>query len=162
MPTTLNTPLSLYSIPVVWAVGIWPARKRIGLIERNIGFDNKQPRDNIGKLTDEYQHVDQEKIDTASRMESAHNNSLEMFPLWIGAVLAGNQVGLDNWTLNVASIAFIGIRLAYSYIYVNQKTDRQATLRSIAWLASISIPMTLIIKAANKTKAIGQFRGIAT
>jgi len=153
MPLTLSTPLSLYSIPVVWYVGIWPVRRRVGLINRTIGFDNKQPRGNLDRLSD-LQALYPEQTKAAERMEGAHKNGTEILPLWIGAVLAANQVGLDDYLLNIASVAFIGIRILYNYVYINQKTDKQATLRSAIWIASLSIPMTLIVKSANKIRAL--------
>ncbi|KAI0082387.1 hypothetical protein K474DRAFT_1702908 [Panus rudis PR-1116 ss-1] len=153
MSFNLNTPFSLYSIPVAYFVGLWPAKRRAGLIDQTIGFDNTLPRANVGRLH-EYPDVSPEVTERAERLEGAHKNSLEILPLWIGAVLTGNIAGLDDVFLNIASASFLGLRLLYNFIYVNQKSNRQGTLRSITWLAGLSIPITVIVRAANRLRSL--------
>ncbi|TCD67549.1 hypothetical protein EIP91_012246 [Steccherinum ochraceum] len=155
---SLNTPgLSFYSIPLVWLVGIWPSRVRNALIDRSVprGFDTvQQPLSNVGRLH-EYPGVKPETAEEVDRAEGAHKNALEMMPLWIGAVsvqLAGNQAGLDDSFMNAASFAFIGARVLYNYIYLRQSNRAESAYRSYAWLASLAIPMTIFIRAANKIR----------
>lgn len=139
MSLLADTPLSLYSIPIVWYVGMWPARKRVSSVPSAIVASvnryfwladwthqssdwfqqvcahfrwnemveiypfSKQPRGNLSRL-DEYPGASLDEIEAAERMEGAHmvcrftvgsailllmhpQNSIEILPLWIGAVV---------------------------------------------------------------------------
>ncbi|KAH8094874.1 hypothetical protein BXZ70DRAFT_1009822 [Cristinia sonorae] len=144
----LNTPgLSLYSIPLVWLVGVWPQRKRLAIIDKSLpgGFNNVQPLSNVGRLTD-YPGVKPETVEEVERAEGAHRNALEIMPLWIGAVLAGNHAGLDESFMNLASVAFIGARVLYNYIYLNQSDKKQAGYRSYTWMVGMGTPSDLSSK----------------
>ncbi|CAL1701240.1 unnamed protein product [Somion occarium] len=148
-----NTPLSLYSIPLLYFVGIWSAKRRTGLFDRAIGFDKQYRPANINSL---YENPDVSPAPTeeSERREATYKNSLEILPLWIGAVLAANLAGLDDVFLNAASASFIALRVLYNYICMNRRNGKQASLRSATWLASTVIPVVLFIRAANKLKAL--------
>ncbi|MGG6496847.1 UNVERIFIED_CONTAM: MAPEG family protein, partial [Bacteroidetes bacterium 56_B9] len=47
----------------------------------------------------------------------------ENLGLFAAAVVAGNIVRLDNWTLNVLSGGYLLSRVAYNLIYINNTTD---------------------------------------
>ncbi|EPQ50925.1 hypothetical protein GLOTRDRAFT_141378 [Gloeophyllum trabeum ATCC 11539] len=150
MPVTLSSPLSLYSIPVVWFIAFVNAPLRTSYITKVAGrFNNADPRGNVKRLLEK----NPEAGARAARMEAANANGNEILPLWAAAVLAGNYAGLENKTLNVCSAAFIALRALYNYIYVNQKTHSQGNLRTITWFAGVFIPLGLLIKAANKVLA---------
>ncbi|KAJ6569147.1 hypothetical protein B0H19DRAFT_691173 [Mycena capillaripes] len=147
--TFLSNPLSFYSIPVVWLTAFVPVTLKSAAIHKVKGFNNVQPRQNVGRVAAD------DKIPPAiarriERMEGAHLNGNENFPIWVAAVLAGNFAGLDNYTMNVVSIAYIFGRVLYNYVYINQERRAQGTIRTIVWFSSLSLPMYLLFSAANK------------
>ncbi|KAH7928568.1 hypothetical protein BV22DRAFT_1030507 [Leucogyrophana mollusca] len=145
-----NAGLSLFSIPAVWFVSFFPASLKTVVIGYTIGFDNVDPRSNVQRIADS--KTSPEVIATVKRMEAAHQNGIETLPLWIAAVLAGNFAGLDKRTLNVAAVAFVSLRVLYTYTYITQKTLTRSILRSTLYFAGISIPLQLLVKAANKVR----------
>ncbi|KAJ7452121.1 hypothetical protein B0H11DRAFT_2246077 [Mycena galericulata] len=124
MPITLSTPLSLYSIPAVWLTAFLPTI----LIEQVKGYNNLAPRQSTGRVAAD-KNLPSEVAARILRMDGAHLNGYENFPIWIAAVLAGNMAGLDNYTLNVVSLMYIGGRITYNYIYFNQATEFQSWVR---------------------------------
>ncbi|KAI1107936.1 hypothetical protein F4804DRAFT_296378 [Jackrogersella minutella] len=52
------------------------------------------------------------------RSENALNNSFENLPLFAIAVLAANVKGLDVFTLNILSLAYLAIRVLYIWVYI--------------------------------------------
>ncbi|GLB42190.1 putative MAPEG family protein [Lyophyllum shimeji] len=151
MSLSSSSPLSLYSIPIVWFLGFYPNVLKGRLLVKTIGFNNVQPRDNVARLE---RHKDAEKVSAeiaakARRLEAAHLNGTETFPLWGIAVLAGNYARMDNETLNKLALSYAVLRIAFNYIYANQTTRFQALLRSAVWTAATSIPLYILVKAAN-------------
>ncbi|KAF8649158.1 hypothetical protein AX16_005956 [Volvariella volvacea WC 439] len=118
-------------------------------IEKLIGYNNVQPRSNTQRIVENKEIPD--KVGArVQRMEGAHLNGNEAFPLWTAAVFAGILVGLDNYTLNTTSLAYIAIRILYNQVYINHESGAVSYLRSIIFFTSVSMPMRLLFKAANK------------
>ncbi|KAJ7146108.1 hypothetical protein C8R44DRAFT_863915 [Mycena epipterygia] len=151
MPVTLSTPLSLYSIPAVWLTAFLPVTLKTMLIEKVKGYNNLEPRPTTSKIAAD-KGIPPAVAARILRMEGAHLNGYENFPIWIAAVLAGNMAGLDNYTLNVASLLYIGGRTVYNIIYFNQSTDFQSYLRTGVYFTTL-LPMYLIFKSAAKIAA---------
>ncbi|KAF9459654.1 hypothetical protein BDZ94DRAFT_1267706 [Collybia nuda] len=148
MSLSLSTPLSLYSIPIVWFLGFYPNVLKGALITKAAGsYNNVAPRTNVSRLTTK--KVDPEITARVARMEAAHMNGNENFPIWAAAVLAGHVVGIDHQTLNTVALAHIILRIMYNYIYINQSSQIQGAIRSAIWTSAISLPFYLFIKAAN-------------
>ncbi|KDQ08628.1 hypothetical protein BOTBODRAFT_37777 [Botryobasidium botryosum FD-172 SS1] len=149
MTLTLASPLSLYSIPALWLVNFVPYSLKRSVVQQNKGgkYDNVQPRDNVAQL--EKKGVPKEVIDKLIRLEGAHQNGLEVFPLWTAAVLISNFAGVSDTTLNTVSAAFLASRLLYTYLYANQSNEAVAGARSATWGVGIAMNMYLI-SAANK------------
>ncbi|KAH8108764.1 hypothetical protein DFH11DRAFT_1843399 [Phellopilus nigrolimitatus] len=148
MPPLLSSPLSMYSIPVVWLMAMYPMNVKFALIEKTIGYNNLQPRSNTKRLL-ESANVPREVAERAERLEGAHLNGYEVLPLWVGAVIAGNQVGIDNKTLNITSAGFILLRLLFNYVYINQSTPTVSWIRSALFFSGVGFPMYLFVKAGN-------------
>ncbi|TFK32355.1 hypothetical protein BDQ12DRAFT_692667 [Crucibulum laeve] len=151
MPSWSST-LSLYSIPVVWFTSFYPQTMKFLIIKNTAGFNNVQPRSNVSKFV-ENKNISPKLAARVERMEGAHLNGNEALPLWFAAVLAGNYAGLSNEILNSVSLSYIVTRLAYNYVYINQETPGKSWLRTSLFFFSLSMPMTLLIKAANKMVA---------
>ncbi|KAJ7474118.1 hypothetical protein FB451DRAFT_284523 [Mycena latifolia] len=145
----LSGALSLYSIPVVWATAFVPMTLKHATIKKVKGWDNVQPRANTSRVAAD-KTVPPAIAARIERMEGAHLNGNENFPIWVAAVLAGNFAGLDNRTLNVVSIAYICGRVLFNLIYINQQTHVQSVMRTIVFFSSLSLPMYLLFAAAGK------------
>ncbi|KAH7887099.1 hypothetical protein F5I97DRAFT_1105039 [Phlebopus sp. FC_14] len=135
--------LALYSIPAVWVLAYVPAFLKNATITRAAGWDNVAPRENIARVRDA------EKTALIKRMDGAHQNGLEILPLWIGAVLAGTATHLDTRTMNVSAVSFITLRALYVYVYVTHKTSLQSLARTFLWLGSTGIALRLLLKAGS-------------
>ncbi|KAK7008041.1 hypothetical protein R3P38DRAFT_2792137 [Favolaschia claudopus] len=163
----LSSPLSLYSIPVVWLTAYVPVALKGRAVMQDSGrrdwqskdvqqvgglrfvLGSVQPRSNVGRVAGD-DKIPRDVAARIERMEGAHLNGLENFPIWAIAVLAGNFAGLDNYTMNIASITYILGRSLYNYIYINQKTRVQSSMRTLVWASSLMFPMYLLVAAANK------------
>ncbi|TFK73399.1 hypothetical protein BDN72DRAFT_834806 [Pluteus cervinus] len=148
-----STPLSLYSIPVAWFVALYPTSLKRFLIQKTAGFDNLDPRKPVRSLADKA--VDPAIIAKASRMDAAHMNGNEGFPLWVAGVLAANIAGVDQRALNVASLLYIILRNLYNFIYINQSKPYHGTARTLVWVTSVAVPMYLLFAAAVKLEHQG-------
>ncbi|KAL5523224.1 hypothetical protein ACEPAF_1491 [Sanghuangporus sanghuang] len=151
MSILLNTPLSLYSIPVVWYTSFYPMNVKFALIQKTMGYNkivSLQPRANTKRIMED-PSVPRDVAERVERLEGAHLNGNEILPLWIGAVLAGNMAGISNKTLNIASAGFIATRMLYNYVYINQSTVRASWTRSALFFTSLGFPMYLLVKAGN-------------
>ncbi|KIJ91426.1 hypothetical protein K443DRAFT_686054 [Laccaria amethystina LaAM-08-1] len=146
MTLTLSSPLSFYSIPAMWLLAYIPGFAKSLTISRLFAFNNVAPRQNLDRLA--RKDIKPEMLAKLKRMEGAHANGLENFPVWTAAVVVGNLAGMEARTLNVASGLYIFLRAIYNYIYITQKTERQAGIRSLVWTLSTAIPLFLMIKGA--------------
>ncbi|KAF8192640.1 hypothetical protein K438DRAFT_853076 [Mycena galopus ATCC 62051] len=152
MSAMLSSPLSMYSIPAVWLTAFLPATMKIILIQKTRGYPNLAPRQATSQVTTD-KGIPPAVAARILRMEGAHLNGYENFPIWIAAVLAGNIARLDNYTLNVVSLLYIGGRITYNYIYFNQATEFQSWLRTGVYFGTLSLPMYVLFKAAAKIAA---------
>ncbi|MCJ1427992.1 hypothetical protein MMC29_005899 [Sticta canariensis] len=138
--------LSLYSIPVVWLISLFPALY-VGQLASN-KFDNSQPRNSVGKLVND-QSIDSRTKARIARAHGAQLNGFENIGLYAAAVVAGNMAGLDSTTLNYLSGGYVVSRIAYNLVYINAETPRAANLRTGVFLSGVGCVMTLFIKAGG-------------
>ncbi|KAH7098942.1 hypothetical protein BKA62DRAFT_772922 [Auriculariales sp. MPI-PUGE-AT-0066] len=136
-----EVPLSLYSIPVVWVLAMVPHA------QKNIMAASLAPRGTVQRVQGD-KELDTELAQRIARYEGAHQNGMEVFPLWSVAVAVGNICQVGNQTLNICSVLFVTLRIIYNYIYANQRTRAQAATRSLTWWAGIVVSMFLIIRGA--------------
>ena len=47
------------------------------------------------------------------------------------------------------SAAFLGLRIAYTFLYIGVESQGLSYLRSLSWMMSVGCCMTLLIKAGN-------------
>ncbi|KAJ7160584.1 hypothetical protein C8R43DRAFT_993365 [Mycena crocata] len=150
MPSNaLSNALSLYSIPAVWLTAFAPVMLKSVTINKVKGFNNVQPRANTHAVSAD-KAVPPAVAARIERMEGAHMNGNENFPIWVAAILAGNLAGLDNYRMNVISISYFCGRILYNYIYITQETRRQSVLRTLVFFCTLSLPMYLLFAAATK------------
>ncbi|KAF9051324.1 hypothetical protein BJ165DRAFT_1400858 [Panaeolus papilionaceus] len=128
----LDTPLSLFSIPVVWFTAFYPALWKTLALDFTTGYDNVQPRSNISNP-----RLHPEFAKRLERMMGAHNNGNETAPLWFAAVIAGNYAGLDHRWLNKMSTYYVVCRVLYNQVYINHPAVWKGKLRSSLFFISI-------------------------
>ncbi|KAJ7111278.1 hypothetical protein C8R44DRAFT_799241 [Mycena epipterygia] len=145
----LSNALSFYSIPAVWLTAFIPVMMKSVAIHKVKGYNNVQPRGNTSRVSGD-KAVAPAISGRIERMEGAHLNGNENFPIWVAAVLAGNFAGLDNYTMNVVSICYFCGRVLYNYIYITQETRLQSGLRTLVFFGTLSLPLYLLFSAADK------------
>jgi uncharacterized MAPEG superfamily protein len=88
------------------------------------GYDNNHPREWTAKLTG-----------WQARAAAAQENGFEALPLFVFAVLAAQFAQLDQGRTDTLAMAFIGVRLVYTAMYLGNL----ATLRSLVWFVGVAI-----------------------
>ncbi|KAJ3574433.1 hypothetical protein NP233_g1759 [Leucocoprinus birnbaumii] len=141
--------LSLYSIPVVWFTALYPNLLKFRLIDRSIGYNNVQPRSNVAHAT-EHQNIPPQVAAKIQRMEGAHLNGNEAFPLWTSAIIVANIANLDHGFINTVALAYIATRILFNQVYINHESSSASWIRTAIFFVSVSMPMTLLVKGANK------------
>lgn len=99
-------------------------------------FDNARPREYFTQ--------------TSGWRQRAHwvqLNSYESFPLFASAVLVAQLAAGANAHADALALVFVALRLVFGLCYL----ANLATLRSLAWLASMGCVVGLFIVAANAT-----------
>ncbi|KAF7293905.1 hypothetical protein HMN09_01186700 [Mycena chlorophos] len=146
---SFDSPLSLYSIPAVWLTAFAPVVIRRVAITRVKGWNNVAPRNNTARVAGD-KAVPPEVAARIQRMEAAHTNGNENFPLWAAAVLVANFAGLDNRRVNTLSITYFLGRCLYNVIYISQTTPAMSNMRSVVFFGILPIPIYLLVAAAAK------------
>ncbi|KAF4577446.1 hypothetical protein EYR40_009199 [Pleurotus pulmonarius] len=145
----LSTPgLSLYSIPAAWFCAFYPNTLKFLVIDKTVGYDNTNPRSNLAKS----KGSDKLKPDVVAklqRMEGAHQNGNEAFPLWAAAVITVSSSGIRITSIRL-TFTSIGLRLLYNYIYINHNSFMKGSARSIVFFTALPIPLWLLVKSAGK------------
>jgi uncharacterized MAPEG superfamily protein len=113
-------------LPIVCA-GI-AKRHGFGKPRREGGFDNRNPRDWLAKLTG-----------LPARANAAQHNSFEALPLFIAGVLVAQQGGAVQGTVDALALAFVFARVAYIGLYL---ADKQLA-RSVVWLVGVGLCVAL-------------------
>ena len=120
------TVLAAFILPVV-TVGLAKA-STIKLGRRNGGYDNNNPREWASHLQG-----------WQARAAAAQNNGFEALPLFVFAVLAAQAAGLDQCRTDMLAMAFIGIRVVYTALYL----ANVAALRSVVWAAGVGVTIAM-------------------
>ena len=81
------------------------------------------------------------------RCKAAHTNSNENFPLFAAAVICGNMAKLDPDTLNMACVAYLGLRVAYLAVYIGASKPPISYARTGIWMLSVGICFYMMITA---------------
>ncbi|KAI9654766.1 MAG: hypothetical protein M1821_005760 [Bathelium mastoideum] len=127
--------LSYYAIPAAWFIAVVPHAYAITLYSArssspSTAVDLTKPRVML-KTLDEDQSVDKATKDAIIRAESAHGNGMENLGLFAAAVVAGNTAGVEAGLLNALSWGYVGSRVLYNLVYINNTTRALATILDI-------------------------------
>ncbi|KXL43059.1 MAG: hypothetical protein FE78DRAFT_153129, partial [Acidomyces sp. 'richmondensis'] len=88
-----------------------------------------------------------------ARVRGSHLNSMEIFPLFAAAMIAGNMAKLPPQDLNATAFSFIGARIVYIALYTTVSNDVIALTRTGAYAWSIGIPLISLWHAGQKIAA---------
>lgn len=84
-----------------------------------------------GKLT-------QQRLDQLKRLQAAHENGMEHYPVFVGAVCMAVIAGVENQVVNRYALGYTVFRAAYTVVYYYNTTAATAWGRSLLfWAANI-------------------------
>jgi uncharacterized MAPEG superfamily protein len=101
--------------------------------EEGRGYDNHHPRAQQARLTG-----------FGARAVAAHQNSIEMFPLFAAGVLMAHVTQTQGWFVDLLAIIFIVSRVLYLFLYWIDK----ASLRSLVWVIGLVCCLLLMLRPA--------------
>jgi len=142
-----TTNLSFFAVPVYWTLTLLPHNYAIYIIRKanNGRWNNSSPRstkwdETLRKSTpaDIYSRYE--------RAEAAQKNGFENFPIFCGAILAGNIAHLDTRTLNLFVTVYLFMRVLYTLVYISVSSHRLSFLRSTIWFLSTLMCMGIFVK----------------
>lgn len=147
----MDTNLSIYAIPIAWALCIAPHAYAFALHDAKSSSkaDTRQPRSFVASL-EQNQSLDKATKDTIMRAEAAQQNGFENLGFFAAAVVAGNVAGLEPTLLNGLTYGYIASRVLYNVVYVNNTSKALAAGRSVLWMSGIGCCFGLFILAGNK------------
>jgi uncharacterized MAPEG superfamily protein len=117
---------------------------------------NAAPREDIDKYAVRMVQegkMKQGTLDLLKRCRAAHENSVEGYPLFVGAVLFALVARLDHATINTACTVYTAARLAYGALYLLTETEPMSFLRTFAWYTATLSCLALIWKGGNALNA---------
>ena len=94
------------------------------------GYDNRDPRAWLAQQTGR-----------RARANAAQANSFEALPLFIAAVLAAQQMQVEQALIDGLAVTFVVLRVGYIWLYVADL----ATARTLVWLAGLSVSVALLL-----------------
>lgn len=147
----MTTPnYSIYAIPAFYILALVPQFYSTILINRatNGHFDNVNPRGASFSETCK-KSLDKATLGRFERAKAAHANALENFPLFASAVICANMAGLEKGMMNLTCGAFLGLRIAYTFLYIGVESRKFSFVRTLVWMTSVGCCMTLLFKAGN-------------
>lgn len=97
--------------------------------DKKMQYDNNNPRLWESRLTGWQQ-----------RANAAQMNGFEALPLFIAAVILAQQAHADQSMIDMLAASFIGIRVAYTAVYILN----MGNLRSIIWFAGLIVCISLL------------------
>lgn len=107
----------------------WLAKSgQMGKPRREGGFDNHDPRGWLAR-----------QADWRARANAAQQNSFEVLPFFIGAVIIAHQLGAHQARLDVLAFLFIFLRLIYIMAYVSDMARARSVVWALAFLVNIAI-----------------------
>ncbi|KAI0138787.1 hypothetical protein BJ166DRAFT_504377 [Pestalotiopsis sp. NC0098] len=142
---------SLLAIPAHWVISLAPHVYSFRIIKAatNGRWNNANPHGS--KWSAELQRtVPAEALARFERAEAAHKNGMENLPFFAAAVLSANVAGVDRDTVDLHAALFLVSRILYSIMYIKVAKGKASFLRSALWGISVSICLSLFVKAAYK------------
>ena len=87
-----------------------------------------------------------------SRLDAAHYNALENYPLLVAAVLGALFAGVDSSQVQLHAFGYFCLRIVYTVLYAINVQTRTALARSLVWILSLIILFHLLFLASSMQK----------
>lgn len=130
--------ISVFVIPVYWILTMLPHNYAIAIMRKanNGRWNNSNPRFSKWDATLR-ESTPAEVYGRYERAEAAHKNGMENFPVFVGAILAGNIAKLDTVTLNAFVGAYLSLRVVYTFVYISVTSHRFSLFRTMVWYVDL-------------------------
>lgn len=143
---------SLYALPICHFLSLYPHFYAVGLIKKATGkWNNVSPRSSEWAAAIQ-RMVPKDTYLKFERAEAAHKNGMENFPIFAAALILGTVAKLPNKKLNGLAAAYLALRFLYNLVYIHIQGVKRSYIRSLTFMASAGICMSLIWQAANKLR----------
>ncbi|TVY59689.1 hypothetical protein LSUE1_G010256 [Lachnellula suecica] len=143
-----TTNLSFYAIPAYWFLSMVPHGYAMEIMKKanNGRWDNTSPRSSVydAKLK---QSSPAAVFAQYERAEAASKNGFENFPIFVGAILAGNLAKMESSTLNTFVAVYLGMRVAYTVAYISTTSNKYSHVRTAIWMLSTLMCMGVYVKS---------------
>lgn len=108
-----------------------------------VGLDhNVNPREDLtvrGPKAVEKGKITQAQLDSLKRLQAAHDNSMEHFPLFAVAIVMATFAGVDAGSVNSLGAVYTFLRVAYVVVYWKGSSVKISWIRSVVyWMSNIS------------------------
>ncbi|CZR58421.1 uncharacterized protein PAC_08313 [Phialocephala subalpina] len=139
------TNLSFYAIPVYYSLTMIPhAYATLMMKKANNGRWNNASPNSTAWVESLRKSTPADVFSRYERAKACHRNGMENFPLFVGAVLAGNLAKLDT---NVFVVGYLLSRVAYTLAYINISNPKISYIRSIFWNVGALWCMWIFVKS---------------
>ncbi|WP_044875214.1 MAPEG family protein [Pseudomonas sp. LFM046] len=101
--------------------------------EEGGGYDNRNPRAQQARLSG-----------LGARAVAAHQNSIEIFPLFAAGVLVAHSTQTQGYFIDLLAALFVVSRVLYLFLYWNDKSS----LRSLVWVVGLLCCLLLMLSPA--------------
>ncbi|AAW41499.1 hypothetical protein CNBB4380 [Cryptococcus deneoformans B-3501A] len=142
--------ISYYTLPLVHLQTLGAS---IRFATRRLGFrNNVNPRQVLDDM-EKSGKVKPKTLEKLRRRQAAHENCFENEAIFIGAVIAGNQVGLSTKYMNIMSVSYFLLRCIYIWMYINFADQKKSYWRTIVYWTSNFCFLTTFVKCGLKLNA---------
>lgn len=126
--TIANTAVLIAALMPVITMGLAKA-STAGKKRSQGGYDNNDPRGWAAK-----------QEGWKARAAAAQNNGFEALPLFVFGVLVAQAAGLDQARTDQLALAFIGLRVVYTALYL----ANIGALRTLVWTAALAANIAML------------------
>jgi uncharacterized MAPEG superfamily protein len=115
---------SIYTIPAAYLIAQLTTPN---LVLQSHGLrHNVSPRGDVDKAATALTPAEAARV---KRIDNAHQNALENFPLFAAAMIVGNEAGLEAGTLNLLAFGYLATRGLYTWLYVSVANEKTSYIR---------------------------------
>ncbi|KAH9838816.1 putative DEAD box helicase family protein [Teratosphaeria destructans] len=150
---TPSSNFSLQSIPLAFGLSLAPhLYYTSGLMLASRGkMSIAQPRSNLDTWKSKLSPTIWSHL---ARARGAHLNSMEVFPLFAAAMVAGNVARLPVEDLDRSAVWFLGTRALYMALYMGISNDVWALARTGVYACSIAIPVVSLWRSGQAASLV--------
>ncbi|PHH63028.1 hypothetical protein CDD81_6359 [Ophiocordyceps australis] len=137
---------SLFTVPAV-LIATCMGPHMYAVLKAGKLYDNANPR-GFKEAVDKSEGLDKATKRRIMRAQAASDNGFETLGLYAAGVVAARVAGVNPCQVNRLAAGYLAARLAYVAVYVHLQEDRRmASLRSLVWLTSIGLAVSLWVRA---------------